>query len=56
MAHASPYKAAKNIFLHMTVHRDAHKKLVRDFEHNHDSLVGKFLQLQKNVACGELRV
>ena len=52
MAHATPYNAAKNIFLHMTVRRDAHKKLVRELEHHHDSLVGEFLQLQQNVVGG----
>jgi hypothetical protein len=50
VAHATPYNAAKNIFLHMTVRRDVHKKLVRELEHHHDSLVGEFLQLQQNVA------
>jgi hypothetical protein len=50
VAHATPYKVAQNIFLHMTVRRDAHKKLVREFEHHHDSLVGELLQLQQK--CG----
>ena len=52
MAHATPYNAAENIFLHMTVRRDVHKKLVRELEHHHDSLVGEFLQLQQNVVGG----
>ena len=56
MAHATPYKVAQNIFLHMTVRRDAHKKLVREFEHHHDSLMGELLQLQQNVAWRSVSV